>query len=105
LSTAASWRRIRAIARPSPRCAAASAGRSLARVARWGAGFLAGGPPNHLEHLIKEVLGYWREAGVVTTPKLLRTVLAQYGQLGVDEVICYCWGRGVDQIDRICDAL
>jgi alkanesulfonate monooxygenase SsuD/methylene tetrahydromethanopterin reductase-like flavin-dependent oxidoreductase (luciferase family) len=123
--------------------------RALARVARWGAGFLAAGPPNYMGHLIKEVLGYWREAGrsgaprivahcyvalgdedviedarttlvdyyryvddahriaeyMVTTPRLLRTVIAQYEQLGVDEAICYCWGRDVNQVERIGDAL
>lgn len=123
--------------------------RALARVAHWGAGFLAAGPPNYVSHLIKEVLGYWREAGrsgaprivahcyvalgdesvieearttvvdyyrylddasrvpeyMVTTPQILRTVIGQYADLGVDEVICYCWSRDVDQVERIADAL
>lgn len=123
--------------------------RALARVARWGAGFLAAGPPNYVGHLVKEVLGYWSEAGrsgaprivvhcyvalggddvvkdarstltgyysylhdaeriadyMVTTPALLRTVVSQYQDLGVDEVICFCWGRDIDQVERISDAL
>ncbi|WP_329070347.1 LLM class flavin-dependent oxidoreductase [Amycolatopsis sp. NBC_01480] len=122
---------------------------ALARIARWGAGYLAAGPPKYVGFLLKELLGYWREAGrpdaprvvahcyvalgcedvvedaratltnyydytgeadriveyMITTPQGLRTAIGQYADLGVDEVMCYCWGRNVDQIDRIADAL
>lgn len=122
---------------------------ALERVARWGAGFLAAGPPKYVGYLIKDVLGYWRKAGrpgsprivahayvalgdadvveegrtalanyyaylvdgpkvpdyMVTTPEELRTSIDRFGQLGVDEVVCYCWGSDIGQIDRISDTV
>jgi alkanesulfonate monooxygenase SsuD/methylene tetrahydromethanopterin reductase-like flavin-dependent oxidoreductase (luciferase family) len=124
--------------------------RAIARIARWGTGFLAAGPPNYVAFLIGEVRREWEAAGrsgmprivvhcyvaigneeviddaratlvdyysyldddarrvadyMVTTPMLLRTVIAQYKAMGADEVICFCWGRDVGQVDRIADVL
>lgn len=121
---------------------------AIARIARWGTGFLAAGPPNYVEFLVGEVRREWGAAGrvamprivvhcyvaiggddvvadarttlvdyysyldddapkvadyMVTTPALLRTVLDQYEALGADEVVCFCWGRDVDQVNRIAD--
>lgn len=36
---------------------------AVRRIARWVAGYLAAGPPKYVGYLLKEVLGYWREAG------------------------------------------
>lgn len=123
--------------------------RALARVARWGAGFIAAGPPKYAGYLIKDVLRSWSEAGragaprlvahcyvalgdsavvdearstlvdyygylddaariaeyMVTTAEDLRRNIGRYGDLGVDEVICYCWARDPEQVERIADAL
>lgn len=57
---------------------------ALARVARWGAGFLAAGPPNYVRYLVKEVMKYWREAG---RPGMPRIVVHCYVALGDDNVI------------------
>lgn len=122
---------------------------AIARIARWGTGFLAAGPPNYVQFLVSEVRKEWHAAGragmprvvvhcyvalgdddvisdarstltgyysylddasriaeyMVDTPELLRTVVAQYAALGADEVICFCWARDPDQIDRIADTL
>lgn len=124
--------------------------RAIARIARWGTGFLAAGPPNYVEFLVGEVRRAWADAGrtgmprivvhcyvalggedvvndarstlidyysyldeeaariadyMVTTPALLLTVMEQYAALGADEVICFCWGRDIDQVDRIADVI
>ena len=44
-------------------------------------------------------------AGILTTPDEIRTAITQFGDLGVDEVMFYCWGRDSDQIDRIADVV
>ncbi|MEU2124622.1 LLM class flavin-dependent oxidoreductase [Nocardia niwae] len=44
-------------------------------------------------------------AGMLTTPAQIRTTIAEFGDLGADEVMFYCYGRDADQIDRLADAL
>ncbi|WP_039800978.1 LLM class flavin-dependent oxidoreductase [Nocardia araoensis] len=44
-------------------------------------------------------------AGMLTTPAQIRTALAQFGDLGADEVMFYCYGRDAEQVDRLADLL
>lgn len=53
---------------------------------------------------------YTGEAGgiaeyMVTTPRDLRIAIDRYSDLGVDEVMCYCWARDAGQVERIADVL
>lgn len=41
--------------------------------------------------------------GVVTTPEAARATIAGYRDLGVDEVMFYCWAPDPDQVDRLAD--
>ena len=123
---------------------------ALARVARWGDGFLAAAPPAWIGRLIDSVRGSWAEAGrpgaprivaqvsvalgsehvadeartamrayyaftqgradqmvagMLTTGESVRQTIAQFADLGVDEVMLYCYGSDPDQVERIADAL
>ncbi|WP_433439976.1 LLM class flavin-dependent oxidoreductase [Nonomuraea sp. CA-141351] len=122
---------------------------ALARVARWGDGFLAAAPPSWAGGLIDTVQRFWKEAGrsgaprivtqvnvalgpedvvadartamgayyeftgmadrmvsgMLTTPGEIRQAVAQYADLGADEVMLYCYGRDPNQVDRLADAL
>lgn len=42
---------------------------------------------------------------MVTSREELRTTIARFGELGIDEVICYCWGRDIGQVKRITEAV
>ncbi|WP_040782656.1 LLM class flavin-dependent oxidoreductase [Nocardia pneumoniae] len=42
-------------------------------------------------------------SGMLTTPDEIRTAMAQFEDLGADEVMLYCYGRDVDQVDRLAD--
>ncbi|MFF7939964.1 LLM class flavin-dependent oxidoreductase [Nocardia gamkensis] len=44
-------------------------------------------------------------AGMLTTPAQIRATIAEFGDLGADEVMFYCYGRDADQVDRLADAL
>ncbi|MEY9933259.1 alkanesulfonate monooxygenase SsuD/methylene tetrahydromethanopterin reductase-like flavin-dependent oxidoreductase (luciferase family) [Catenulispora sp. GP43] len=123
---------------------------ALARVARFGDGFLAAAPPSWVGPLIDTVRRSWDEAGrsgtprivaqanaalgpqpvvddaraamaayyrftgdradqmvagMLTTPAAIRHTIAQYADLGVDEVMLYCYGRDPGQVERIAEAL
>ena len=123
---------------------------ALARVARFGDGFLAAAPPSWIGGLIETVHRFWSEAarpgaprivaqasvalgsqdviddareamtdyyrfagdraeqmiaGMLTTPTQIRQVIAQYADLGVDEVMLYCYGSDPGQVDRLADAI
>ncbi|MFD8249920.1 LLM class flavin-dependent oxidoreductase [Nocardia sp. NPDC059691] len=43
--------------------------------------------------------------GMLTTPARIRSAMAQFGDLGADEVMFYCYGRDADQVDRLADLL
>ncbi|WP_432191333.1 hypothetical protein [Streptomyces sp. bgisy027] len=43
--------------------------------------------------------------GMLTTPAGIRTALTAYADLGVDEVMLYCYGFAPDQVDRLADVL
>jgi len=123
---------------------------ALARVARFGDGFLAAAPPSWIGPLIDTVRRSWIEAGrsgaprivaqanaalgsqdvvddaraamsayyrfigdragqmvagMLTAPAAIRQAIAQYAELGVDEVMLYCYGRDPGQVERIAEAL
>lgn len=122
---------------------------ALARVARWGDGFLAAAPPAWAGGLFDTVRDLWREhgrdgeprlvaqvnvalgpqqviddahtamhayytftgmpermtAGLLTGPEQVRDAIRAFTDLGADEVMCYCYGRDPDQVDRLADAL
>jgi alkanesulfonate monooxygenase SsuD/methylene tetrahydromethanopterin reductase-like flavin-dependent oxidoreductase (luciferase family) len=42
-------------------------------------------------------------AGLLTTPGQIRAAIAQFNDLGVDEVMLYCHGRDPDQVDRLAE--
>lgn len=44
-------------------------------------------------------------AGMLTTPDQIRTAIAQFEDLGADEVMLYCYGTEADQVDRIAEAI
>ncbi|MFC3348008.1 LLM class flavin-dependent oxidoreductase [Streptomyces echinoruber] len=44
-------------------------------------------------------------AGLLTTPAAIRSALTAFGDLGADEVVCYCHGLDPDQVDRLADLL
>ncbi|GAA1955724.1 LLM class flavin-dependent oxidoreductase [Catenulispora subtropica] len=123
---------------------------ALARVARFGDGFLAAAPPSWAGGLIETVRGSWAEAGRTGEPRIvaqanaalgpddvvddartamgdyyrftggradqmvagmltsgerIRQTVRQYEDLGVDEVMLYCYGRDPEQVERLADAL
>ncbi|MFG1670656.1 LLM class flavin-dependent oxidoreductase [Streptomyces sp. Y7] len=43
--------------------------------------------------------------GMLTTPAEIRAALTAYADLGVDEVMLYCYGVDPDQVDRLADVL
>lgn len=43
--------------------------------------------------------------GLLTTPTEIRDTIRQYGELGADEVMLYCWANDPDQVDRIADLI
>ncbi|ACU76202.1 Luciferase-like monooxygenase [Catenulispora acidiphila DSM 44928] len=44
-------------------------------------------------------------AGMLTTEAAIRQTIAQYADLGVDEVMLYCYGADPGQVDRLAEAL
>ncbi|GHH24355.1 LLM class flavin-dependent oxidoreductase [Streptomyces lanatus] len=44
-------------------------------------------------------------AGLLTTPAEIRAALTAYADLGVDEVMLYCYGQDPDQVDRMADVV
>ncbi|WP_330228479.1 LLM class flavin-dependent oxidoreductase [Nocardia sp. NBC_00508] len=122
---------------------------ALARVGRWGSGFLAAAPPSWAGGLFDTVRRSWKDhgrsgaprivaqvnvalgppevidaaraamgayyeftgraqsmvSGMLTTPDEIRTAIAQFEDLGADEVMLYCYGRDVDQVDRLADVV
>ncbi|MEU7763940.1 LLM class flavin-dependent oxidoreductase [Nocardia sp. NPDC049190] len=44
-------------------------------------------------------------AGLLTTPAEIRTAVAEFEDLGADEVMFYCYGRESDQVDRLADVI
>ncbi|MGY2010668.1 LLM class flavin-dependent oxidoreductase [Nocardia gipuzkoensis] len=44
-------------------------------------------------------------AGMLSTPAQIRATVAEFDDLGADEVMFYCYGRDADQIDRLADVL
>ncbi|MEV6098100.1 LLM class flavin-dependent oxidoreductase [Nocardia sp. NPDC051981] len=43
--------------------------------------------------------------GMLTTPGEIRDAIRQFGDLGADEVMLYCYGRDADQVDRLADVI
>jgi alkanesulfonate monooxygenase SsuD/methylene tetrahydromethanopterin reductase-like flavin-dependent oxidoreductase (luciferase family) len=41
--------------------------------------------------------------GLLTTPSQIRSALTQFGDLGADEVMLYCWARDPGQVGRLVD--
>jgi len=123
---------------------------ALARVARFGDGFLAAAPPSWLGPLIETVRRFWTEAGrpgsprivaqanaalgpqdvvddaraamtgyyrfagamadqmiagMLTTPAQIRKTIAEFEDLGADEVMLYCYGRDPGQVERLADVI
>lgn len=58
--------------------------RALARVARWGTGFLAAGPPNYVSHLVREVRQDWTRQGREGSPRI---VAHCYTALGGEDTV------------------
>ncbi|MEV4798452.1 LLM class flavin-dependent oxidoreductase [Nonomuraea sp. NPDC049421] len=123
--------------------------RALARVARWGDGFINAAPPSWAGRLFDLVRTSWKEhgregaprlvaqvsvavgddsviedarsamgayyastgraaymvEGMRTTPAGIREAIAQFADLGADEVMLYCWGRDPGQAGRLADLL
>jgi hypothetical protein len=44
-------------------------------------------------------------AGMLTTAAGIRQAIGQYADLGVDEVVFYCYGRDPEQVEQLADAL
>ncbi|MFF2084768.1 LLM class flavin-dependent oxidoreductase [Nocardia sp. NPDC058176] len=42
---------------------------------------------------------------MLTTPADIRSAITQFGDLGADEVMLYCYGRDADQVDRLADII
>ena len=42
-------------------------------------------------------------AGLLTTPGQIRAAIAQFEDLGADEVMLYCHGRDPGQVDRLAE--
>ena len=71
------------------------------------------GPPEVIEDA-STALGRYYEfsgrapfmvAGLLTTPGQIRAAIAQFEDLGVDEVMLYCHGRDPGQVDRLAELL
>ena len=43
------------------------------------------------------------EAGLLTAPDGAGDAVRAYADLGADEVVLYCWGTDVGQVDRMPD--
>ncbi|MEV5651343.1 LLM class flavin-dependent oxidoreductase [Nocardia sp. NPDC052254] len=43
--------------------------------------------------------------GMLTEPAQIRTAAQQFADMGVDEVVFYCYGRDPEQVDRLADIL
>jgi alkanesulfonate monooxygenase SsuD/methylene tetrahydromethanopterin reductase-like flavin-dependent oxidoreductase (luciferase family) len=41
---------------------------------------------------------------MLTTPRGVRDAVTEFGDLGADEVMLYCWATDVDQVDRLAEA-
>ena len=44
-------------------------------------------------------------AGMLSTPGQIRAAIAQFEDLGADEVMLYCHGRDPGQVDRLAEIL
>lgn len=44
-------------------------------------------------------------SGMFTTPGEIRHAIAQFADLGADEVMLYCYSRDADQVDRLAEVL
>lgn len=71
------------------------------------------GPPEVIEDA-STALGRYYEfsgrapfmvAGLLTTPGQIRAAIAQFEDLGVDEVMLYCHGRDPGQVDRLAEVV
>jgi hypothetical protein len=86
-------------------------------VARWGEGYLAAAAPSWAAGLIDAVRAavgrYYVFSGraqsfvdgMLTTPGQIRAAIAQFRDLGADEVMLYCHGRDPSQVDRLAQVL
>ncbi|RKN41883.1 LLM class flavin-dependent oxidoreductase [Streptomyces hoynatensis] len=71
------------------------------------------GPPRVVEEARSAMHAYYAftgapermTAGLLTTEAEVRAAIAAFGDLGADEVMCYCHGPDPDQVDRLADAL
>jgi alkanesulfonate monooxygenase SsuD/methylene tetrahydromethanopterin reductase-like flavin-dependent oxidoreductase (luciferase family) len=71
---------------------------------------VAVGPQDVIDDARSAIAGYYaftedRHAvdGLLTTRSQIRTALAQFGDLGADEVMLYCWARDPGQVGRLAD--
>ncbi|MEU6851738.1 LLM class flavin-dependent oxidoreductase [Actinacidiphila alni] len=122
---------------------------AIARVGRWGDGFLAAAPPSWAGGLFDTARASWKHygregeprlvaqvnvalgpdrvvddartamsayyaftgmadrmvAGMLTTPAGIRAAIADFADLGADEVMLYCYGRDPDQVERLADVV
>lgn len=75
--------------------------------------YVALGPEAALTEAREAVAAYFRFKGgpsdmadsVLTTPAAIRSAIAAFGGLGADEVMLYPWLAGLDQVDRLADAV
>ncbi|MGW5574306.1 LLM class flavin-dependent oxidoreductase [Nocardia thailandica] len=71
------------------------------------------GPPALVEQARSAILDYYAfsgradymAAGLLTTVDEIRSGMDQFGELGADEVVLYCYGTDAEQVDRFADAL
>ena len=54
------------------------------------------GPGNHTDQVVERTL---------TSPQQIRNAITAFGDLGVDEVVLYCWSPQTDQVDRLAEAI
>jgi alkanesulfonate monooxygenase SsuD/methylene tetrahydromethanopterin reductase-like flavin-dependent oxidoreductase (luciferase family) len=71
---------------------------------------VAVGPQDVIDDARSAIGGYYaftgdRHAvdGLLTTPSQIRSALAQFGDLGADEVMLYCWAGDPGQVGRLAD--
>lgn len=67
------------------------------------------GPQHVIDDARDALTGYYAFTGdtsrateaMFTTPGQVHAALAQFADLGADEVMLYCWARDIDQVDRL----
>jgi alkanesulfonate monooxygenase SsuD/methylene tetrahydromethanopterin reductase-like flavin-dependent oxidoreductase (luciferase family) len=71
---------------------------------------VAVGPQDVIDDARTAIAGYYAFTGddhavdgLLTTPSQIRSALAQFADLGADEVMLYCWARDPGQVDRLAD--